>query len=106
MSPEQNGVRPVTLHGDLVSVTEQRVNGRIQGVTYGSGRDNLQMCRCNSASPRPSIDRARAGRAGVTRLLTTSIKIQPGQARPGGWVGVRFPMTWGDVLMRCARRGG
>lgn len=43
MFPEQNGVRPVTLHGDLVSVTEQRVNGRVQGVTYGSGRDNLQM---------------------------------------------------------------
>lgn len=28
MFPEKNGVRPVTLHGDLVSVTEQRVNGR------------------------------------------------------------------------------
>lgn len=28
MFPGQNGVRPVTLHGDLSVVTEQRVNGR------------------------------------------------------------------------------
>lgn len=66
MFPEQNGVRPVTLHGGLVLVTERRVNGRVQGVTCRSGLHNLQTsrCRCNGASHRSSIERARAGRAG------------------------------------------
>lgn len=43
MFPEQNGVRPVTLHSNLVSVTEQRVNGPVEGVTYRSRLGRLQM---------------------------------------------------------------
>lgn len=67
MFPEQNGFRPVTLHGDLVSVTERRVNGP----------------RCNeqvSLQPRQHPASARGARGEVTRLPDR----QPGQAAAAG----------------------
>lgn len=107
MFPEQNGVRPVTLHGGLVLVTERRVNGRVQGVTCRSGLHNLQTsrCRCNGASHRSSIERARAGRAGSDEAPYHLNQESFSRARPGGWVGVRFPMTWGRQADAVRKEG-
>lgn len=87
MFPEQNGVRPVTLHGDLVSVTERRVNGpRCDEQVWNGPTDRLQM----SLQPRQHPASARKGGSDEAPRLSQA-------ARPGGgWVGVRFSMTWGS----------
>lgn len=98
MFPEQDSVRPVTLHSDLVSVTEQRVNGRVEGVTYGSGLSNLQM---SLQRRQPLVlDRWSTSRQGGSDEAPQHLNQDPaglGQARPGGWVGVWDPDDVGET---------
>lgn len=110
MFPEKNGVRPVTLHGDLVSVTEQRVNGRRCSMQIWTGPSSdvaaTDGWQHSAVDRRESTRGQGKARRGVTRLPHRLDQDPAWPGVGGGWVGVRFPMTWGDSSMRCARRGG
>lgn len=87
MSPERNGVRPVTLHA------QPSVGDRATGER--STRYNAQIWTGSSSDaaatapvlgPRQTERENEQAGAGVTRLPAASIKMQPGQARRRlGW---------------------
>lgn len=77
MFPEQNGVRPVTLQGDLVSVTERRVNGPRCHEHVWTGPPAVRT------TPAPSL----RPRGEATRLPERA--RQPAQAAAGLGLGFR-----------------